>query len=76
MSKIHTGPMSAHGRVVGRITGTAQVQVPLPTIDVEDGGSHPAEVYAHFAEQHVRALMDQFGSIPTQIKLSLHFDGE
>lgn len=65
-------------RRYGYIGGYAQLQVPMPgqQINLERGGEDISVVFGRYVQGHVKALMDQFGSIPSKITLEFHPEEE
>jgi len=62
-------------RIIGRISGSAQVEVRMDSTPVIAGeSSDPSDLYANYVRHQVQAIMDATGNIPKSIKVSLEFD--
>jgi hypothetical protein len=66
----------AVGPTIGRISGSAQVEIRMDSTPIIAGNDHPADVYANFVKHQVQAIMDSTGNVPRSIKVSLQYDGD
>lgn len=66
--------LQADGPVWGTIHGTATMKVQMKPTGMVAGKGHPADVLGDYVREQVKALMNQFGSIPTEITVG--FDKE